>query len=82
LPSERKRMNKYDMAVLSAICKGDEPIGWYKIEQRLSGVRLASRDHLPEALRRLTERRLIEEDVSCPGKYRATPLGRATLSDG
>jgi DNA-binding PadR family transcriptional regulator len=65
-------MKEYEKAVLEAIAKGPDYVGWYKIEQRLSNKTIGVRGYLPETLRRLAEQGLIEESESRPGTYRAT----------
>jgi hypothetical protein len=65
-------MNEYDAAVLAAIAKGPDWVGWYEIEQRLSVKNMGVRGYLPETLQRLTMHGLIVENESQPGSYRAT----------
>jgi DNA-binding PadR family transcriptional regulator len=72
-------MNSYEKAVLSAIAKGPDFVGWYKIEQRLSVVDLDHRDSLPDTLKKLLEAGFIEEPSDDPGTYRITDLGRKEL---
>jgi hypothetical protein len=73
-------MTAYDTAVLDAIAKGPDYVGWYKVEQRLSSVALDQRDRLPDALKRLLAANYIEESQSAPGTYRATGRGRDALA--
>src|SRR5215467_5796914 len=72
-------MTPYDKAVLAAIAKGPDPVGWYKIEQRLSMVALHERDHLPAALERLSQSGWIETSPEDREKYRVTAAGREQL---
>jgi len=73
-------MNEYDAAVLAAIAKGPDWLGWYKIEQRLSNLTIDKRGYLPDSLRRLAEQGLIEESESQPGTYRATTTNSSSGS--
>jgi hypothetical protein len=72
-------MNQYERAVLSAIEKGPDCVGWYKIEQRLSVMKLEVREYLPDTLRQLTTKGLIEEHPDKTGQFRITERGRSTL---
>lgn len=73
-------MNEYDAAVLAAIAKGPDWVGWYKIEQRLSVKHIDVLGYLPETLQRLTEQGLIVENASQPGTYRATTTNSSSGS--
>lgn len=72
-------MKEHEQAVLQAIANGPEYVSWYKIEQRLSVMALKQRAYLPDTLRLLCERGLIEESSADSGTYRLTDSGRAAL---
>jgi Mn-dependent DtxR family transcriptional regulator len=46
-------VSEYQRAILRAVALGPEPLGWYKIEQRLSREALNVREYLPDALAEL-----------------------------
>jgi hypothetical protein len=73
-------MNEYEQAVLNAVARGPDYVGWYKIEQRLSVMDIPSREYLPDALQKLLEQGLIEENSVNRGTYRATARGRSVLA--
>ena len=72
-------MNAYEKAVLRAVAKDSDYVGWYKIEQRLSTMPLLQRGYLPDALKLLSEQGFIEESSVASGIYKATAFGRKKL---
>jgi hypothetical protein len=72
-------MSDYEKAVLAAIAKGPEYVGWYTIERRLSMVSLPVVGKLQTALEHLLKAGFIEESVSDPETYRTTSSGLGAL---
>ena len=70
-------MTNYEQAVIRAVAAGPEPVGWYKIEQRLSREELDAREYLPDVLARLERLGFIRRDAS--GGVSLTESGREAL---
>jgi hypothetical protein len=71
-------MTEYRVAVLRAVGLGPEPVGWYKIEQRLSREPLDEREHLPAVLTMLEQDGLITREAD--GRVWLTEAGRAVVA--
>jgi Mn-dependent DtxR family transcriptional regulator len=70
-------MTNYEQAVIRAVAAGPEPVGWYKIEQRLSREELDVREYLPDVLARLESLGFIRRDAS--GAVSLTESGREAI---
>ncbi len=54
-------MTEFERAVLEALARAGEPLGWYQLERRLSNVTLAERPNLLDVLTGLRQRGLVEQ---------------------
>ncbi len=70
-------MTNYEQAVIRAVAAGPEPVGWYKIEQRLSREEFDVREYLPDVLERLERLGVIQRDAS--GGVSLTDSGREAM---
>ena len=53
-------MNEYRIAVMRIVARGGGSFGWYQIEQRLGGLDLTAREHLPSVLNELVDAGLLD----------------------
>lgn len=72
-------MRSYVSGLLLVLLKAGEPVGWYYIERRLSGLALSEHPDLLEVLGRLRREGLVEfsEHATTPTeRYSLTPEGK------
>jgi DNA-binding HxlR family transcriptional regulator len=74
-------VNDYEQAVLRAMSSDPDPVGWYKLEQRLSVMTLETREYLPETLRSLASQGLIDQHEHPVHSYALTPAGQALMQN-
>jgi len=67
----------YEQAVMRAVAAGPEPIGWYKIEQRLSRETIGVREYLPDTLTNLERLGFIRRNEA--GGVSLTECGREAI---
>ena len=70
-------MTDYQQAVMRAVAAGPEPVGWYKIEQRLSEEEFSVREYLPDVLTNLESLGFIRRNAA--GGVSLTECGREAI---
>lgn len=75
-------MTEYERAVLTILARVGEPLGWYRIEMRLTQVTIRKWGKLPDVLEDMTRRGFlthIQQEIEPRDLYQLTEDGRRAL---